>query len=240
MNAGQIIEEATSKLPSGYFSDVITTSWALARLSLIQDRIVRLYDFSWARREIIGWTVNLLERYELPSEATEQDDGSIIWAVRKVISLELVDADCKRYSLIKGDKAVLDNSALADTGCTRGRPTHYAIDVNGTKSYLWLYPMPDHSCNGKHPYALDLEYYGFLPPLEETSDESWLTIRHPDLLEAYLLAECKKVGEEFDQAQYWQGIADAKLTELIAEDVGSTLGTDEIGLQPLEENIIGM
>lgn len=79
----------------------------------------------------------------------------------------------------------------------QGRPMYWYVD----KMRLYLYPVPDQI------YDVQLDYYRFLPDLEEDGDDTdELLVKYPEVMESYATAKAfRKLREwqDADQAMKW-------------------------------------
>ena len=124
-----------------------------------------------------------------------------------------------RFSIANGDRLELlsqgemqqRRTAYDDT---TGKPQYYAI----SDGQLELYPTPDGT------YAVEMLYYGQIPPLSESNTTNWLLTHHPDAyLYGSLLHAAPYLGED-QRAGTWGSLYQGALDAINKESSNAKFG----------------
>jgi hypothetical protein len=234
MTLTDILAWVADRLPDGYFSSILTTAKLTSLVNKAQQEVCRRHNFQWMKRECTQATTDSQQRYTLPDGTTSDLAGVTIWRFKHQISLEMVDAQGYRWPLTLSDKKDIERDLSFANAADTGIPSQYAID----QANLWLYQVPNHAYNSGSAWAMNLEYYGYLPDLSG-SLTNWVTENADDLLNFGCLSRALEIGEDWDKVGYWKGKFDEFLSQLIQEDLMAVHGPRETGLQPVYFNAIG-
>lgn len=90
-----------------------------------------------------------------------------------------------------------------------GIPQKFTIVGNST---VYFGPVPDAN------YATTLIYYQSIDPLVNDSDTNWVLDDHWDIYEATAMAELMMIVENDERVQYWNGIYNQKVNDLMGDD----------------------
>lgn len=216
-------------LPTGYFSDVLTTAKLTEVINKVLRRICRKHDFMGMSKLFSTETTDETRTISLP------DGSTSYWRYKKDISVELVNADSRRIPLTCRDKESIENDLGHMDTTDAGIPSEYAI----ARQAIWLFPLPDHGQNSDSAWTVNINYYGYPPDLSNDSDTNFITDGCPEVLEYGALAECLELGKDFEEAAYWRAKYDSVLQELIEEDDAAQHGPLEQGFVPVFQNSVG-
>lgn len=105
----------------------------------------------------------------------------------------------------------LDPTGLwtAYPNAAQNKPEKFTI-IGARRAYLR--PIPDAA------YTIRLVYSQALTALDGDTDTNWLLTSHPDIYIAACMIEVCLIVENDDRLQYWKGIYDQKMNDLMGDD----------------------
>lgn len=198
-------------------------NWVCKGTIITPDYKMVNYNFSWMKIEVEASTVDEQRRYTLPSASDARK-------FKQEISCELVNSDDSRIPLTRRLKRDIENDPTYKDTTGLGVPKEYCIDQNE----LWLYPLPDHSCNSGSAWTINLEYYGYLADLTGDTDTNKITDDFPLVLE-YGAAEMGfRYGQDYDQAEYYKKLKIEQFIIMLRVDQQEVLANIERGMEPVQ------
>lgn len=182
------------------------------------------HNFSFLVCEAQANTVDEQRKYALP-------DGAVsgVWEFRKDKNIELVNSQNYRVSLTKFLKRDIEDDPNFSYLLGKGTPSHFCIE----QFDLWLYKLPDHSCNEDTAWTINMEYYGYLADLSADVDTNVLTNKYHDLLEWKATELGFEWAKDTDASAFYGNKAIKRLLEIINNDQAIELGAVERGMQPV-------
>lgn len=184
------------------------------------------HNFSFLETENQGSTVDLQRRYLLPTE----DAPNNIRKFKVEISCELINSESYRVPLTRLFKQDIEDRPKFVNTEDAGTPSHYCIQEND----LWLFKLPDHSCNDDTAWIINLEYFGYFLTLSADGDNNILTNDWPEVIEWYATALGFRFGFDAEKAEYYEAKAKELLLSMILEDQNKALTGIEEGQKPAQ------
>lgn len=189
------------------------------------------HDFSFLCCEAQASTVNEQRKYALP-------DGSVtgVLEFRKDKNIELVNSQDYRVPLTKVLKKDIEDDTSFSYLLGKGIPSHFCIEQYD----IWLYKLPDHSCNEATAWTINMEYYGYLPALSADGDTNIITLKNPEVLEWKSTELGFNWAKDTDGVEIYGNRATKRLLEIINNNQAIKLGALERGCQPVDGQSLGV
>jgi len=225
-------------LPDSYHSSLLTSSKIDELMNKFQNRICRLHNFEFTKQELTQNTTDEQQKYAVPTAGDtnwSELNSETVFKFKEELDCWLINSDSYRVTLTKSfKKQIGDDPRFRDTS-DLGTPSHWCID----QDYLWLFEKPDHDSNSDTAWVIHFVFYGYLAELSGDTATNWITNNHPELLEWGATALCFELGQDYDQAAYWQAKADGLLAELIDADTAQKVSSMEEGMRPASGQALG-
>jgi hypothetical protein len=226
----EIRANVQDNLPEDYHSDILTDAKIDEFINEAMREVCRRHNFWWMKKELTQNTIDSQQRYDLPDGTAIDGNGVAIWEWKVGINVDLIDYQNYRIALnrrIKGD--IEGDPAYRDT-TDEGIPVDYCEDQED----IWLYPIPDHADNNNVAFQINAEYWGYPAILSATNTHNTVSDRWPEALEYWTTARCYRKGQDYDEAEYWEGQWDKELARIVDEDVDRENAGIEQGLTPTQ------
>lgn len=235
-----IVTQAQSNFPSGFHAAELTTTVLTRYGNDLQRQLCRVHNFAFMKQEVTRSTSDDTQKYTVPTaEAsgttwTEVISGAAILRFKRDISLELINSQEYRVSLIKLHKQILEDKKILAKETGTGTPQFYDVD----QDRIWLYKIPKHTYNSGEAWTMNLEFFGYLPDLAADGNNV-LTNNHPLLLECGITAKGYAWAKDIKMAEYWAGKARDIFAAMVNEDLDLQLSGQEEGFFPDPAQSVG-
>ena len=225
---GDDFTNLTTAMLNGWINDAVR--WSCEGQVILPNGQLISHDFSFIVNEVQASTIDLQRKYDLPDGTTA---GA--WEFRKDKNVELIDADDNRVPLTKLHKKDIEDDPDFAYLLDKGTPTHFCIE----QFKIWLFCLPDHSCNSDEAWTFNMEYWGYLPLLVEDTDTNVFTNKFHNLIEWKATALAMEWAKD-PSLEYYENKAVKRLVEMITNDQAIELGGIEKGMQPAAGNSLGV
>ena len=230
--------DVQANLPTGYHSTVLTSAKVDEIINKWQNRICRTHNHEFMKQELTRSTVDEQQTYAIPtaSDANWSElNSNTVFRFKEELDCWLINANNYIVPLMKSYKKHIQDDPEFKDSSGLGTPTRWCID----QQYLWLFEKPDHGSNSDTAWTVHFVYYGYLADLSGDTATNWLTDNHPEILEWGATALCFEMGQDYDQAAYWEGKATALVAELITADNEQKTSAVEDGIRPDDGQSLG-
>ena len=224
---GDDFTNLTDAMIDGWINDAVR--WCSEGQVVLPNGQLISHDLSFLIREVQASTVDLQRKYDLP-DGTATD----VWEFRKDKNVELINADDYREPLTKLHKTDIEDDIDFAYLLDEGTPSHFCIE----QLKIWLYCLPDHSCNSDEAFLFNMEYFGYPPLLVEETDTNVFTAKFHEIIEW----KASALGMEWAKDslfEYYENKANKRLAEIILNDQSLELGGIERGMIPESGNSLG-
>jgi hypothetical protein len=224
----EILTNVQNNLPTDYHSDILTTTKITEFINAAVREVCKRHNFWWMKKELTQNTTDGQQRYDLPDGTTTDANGVAVWRWKVGINVDLIDYQAHRIALNRRYKNDIETDpAYRDTSDT-DIPADYCEDQDD----LWLYPKPNHADNNNLAFQINAEYWGYPLDLSASNTHNKLSDGWPEALEYWATARCYRHGQDYADAEYWEGLFDKQMAIIIDEDVDRQDTGIEQGLTP--------